>query len=71
MSRAMECRGRTTSSFVKSPAECSASGSSASAYIAIMPSQAACRLRLQPRHPPGDQSVLVEQDDLITFVEKP
>ena len=71
MSRAMECRGRTTSSFVKSPAECSASGSSASAYIATMPSRAACKLRLQPRHPPGDQSVLVEQDDLITFVEKP
>ena len=71
MSRAMEWCGRTTSSFVKFPAECSCiwaeckCGHSKNVESDSVQTEAFNR-GLQP----DEQSVLLEQDDLIAFVKE-
>ncbi len=71
MSRTMEWRGRTTSSFAKFPAECSCiwaecrRGHSKSAEKDSAQTEAFNR-GLQP----DEQSVLLVQDDLVAFVKE-
>ena len=71
MSRTMEWYGRTTSSFVRFPAECSCIWAECKCVHSNNVESGSVQTEAFNRGlQPGDQSILLEQDDLIAFVEE-